>query len=99
MIVCGRAGFEYDFQEKEDGSGRKELVKTGVKMKAESEFGYEPSLLVHMERASDLKDLSKVHREASILKDRGALRCLVSFSQRWPSNRRAIGCVPAASHH
>lgn len=56
IIICGRAGFEWDFQESEpDDSGkvRKELVKTGVKMKVESEFGFEPSLLVEMERLQE----------------------------------------------
>jgi hypothetical protein len=48
LIVCGRAGYEYDFAENEDG--KKELQKTGTKMKAESEMSYEPSLLVEMER-------------------------------------------------
>lgn len=51
IIICGRAGFEYDYQDiSGDGDGKKELVKTGVKMKTEGEFGYEPSLLVEMER-------------------------------------------------
>jgi hypothetical protein len=52
IIVCGRGGYEWAFEETEnaDGSTRKELVKTGTKMKVESEFGFEPSLLVEMER-------------------------------------------------
>jgi len=52
IIICGRAGFEWNFEEHEnaDGTVHKELVKTGVKMKVESEFGFEPSLLVEMER-------------------------------------------------
>jgi len=52
IIICGRAGFEWEFQDKEDTAGNvhKELVKTGVKMKVEGEFGFEPSLLVEMER-------------------------------------------------
>lgn len=48
MIVCGRAGFEYDYFEGDDG--KMELYKTGTKMKAEGEFGFEPSLLIEMER-------------------------------------------------
>lgn len=48
IIVCGRAGYEYDTET--DERGRRELVKTGVKMKVEGEFGFEPSLLVEMER-------------------------------------------------
>jgi hypothetical protein len=68
IILCGRAGYEYDFFE--DADGRKQLEKTGIKMKAETEMGYEPSLLVLMERETDANDLTKVHRVAHILKDR-----------------------------
>ena len=49
MIVCGRAGFEWDHEWNEE-RGKNELVKTGTKMKTEGEFGYEPSLLVEMDR-------------------------------------------------
>jgi len=76
IIICGRAGFEWDFEETEnaDGTTRKELVKTGIKMKVESEFGFEPSLLVEMERLQ-VPDSSQptrfriVHR-ATVLGDR-----------------------------
>lgn len=68
VILCGRAGYEYDFFEDDDG--KKQLEKTGIKMKAEGEMGYEPSLLVHMERQSDPADLTKVRRVAHVLKDR-----------------------------
>ena len=53
-IVCGRAGYEYDYDYNEDGS--KDLIKTGTKMKAEGEFGFEPSLVVEMERISKNRD-------------------------------------------
>src|SRR5262245_11780671 len=33
IIICGRAGYEYDFEENEDG--KKELIKTGIKMRSE----------------------------------------------------------------
>lgn len=66
-ILCGRAGFEYDFFERDDG--KRELTKTGVKMKAENETGYEPSMLVLMEKHRDL-DTGKVWRTGSVLKDR-----------------------------
>lgn len=73
VIICGRAGYEYDYEE--DDQGHKELIKTGTKMKAEGEFGFEPSLLVEMvrikhsvvERDPDLKGW--IHR-AVVLKDR-----------------------------
>ncbi len=48
IIVCGRAGFEYDYFEGDDG--KMELYKTGTKMRVEGEFGFEPSLLIEMER-------------------------------------------------
>lgn len=48
IIACGRAGYEYDTLVNEDGS--KDLVKTGTKMRAEAEFGFEPSLVIEMER-------------------------------------------------
>jgi hypothetical protein len=74
IIICGRAGYEWDFQETEEANGqiRKELVKTGVKMKVESEFGFEPSLLVQMERVQIMeagKHKATMHR-ATILGDR-----------------------------
>lgn len=67
VIICGRAGYEYDYFEDEDG--KKQLEKTGIKMKAESEMGFEPSLLVLMERAMDMEN-KKAFRTATILKDR-----------------------------
>jgi hypothetical protein len=70
IVLCGRAGYEYDYFENE--SGKKELEKTGVKMKAEGEMGYEPSLLVFMERQTD-PDSLKVTRTATVLKDRSTL--------------------------
>jgi hypothetical protein len=71
FIICGRAGYEYDYETDEEG--RKELIKTGTKMKAETEFGYEPSLLLEMERIKDLDDKGKVKRmihRCTVLKDR-----------------------------
>jgi len=70
IVVCGRAGYDYDMQEDEEGK-KKELVKTGIKMKAEGEFGYEPSLLVEMERIQQID--GPVHRllhRATVIKDR-----------------------------
>lgn len=66
-ILCGRAGYEYDFFQND--AGKKELQKTGVKMKAETETGYEPSILILMEKNRDMES-GKVWREAHILKDR-----------------------------
>jgi hypothetical protein len=69
IVICGRAGYEYDFEENEEG--KKELVKTGIKMKAEGEFGFEPSLLVEMESVQVLAGKKhKIIRRATVLKDR-----------------------------
>lgn len=70
ILLCGRAGYEYDYFTT-DG-GKKELEKTGIKMKAETEMGYEPSLLVLMERSQilDKKGHPKTVRTATVLKDR-----------------------------
>lgn len=75
IIICGRAGFEYDMEKNED-TGRTELIKTGVKMKTEAEFGFEPSLLVQMavDQEPDEKRPGKFLqvRTATVLKDRFA---------------------------
>jgi len=68
FIFAGRAGYEYDFSTDED-TGKKTLEKTGIKMKAEGETGYEPNLLVLMERVMDLATKSDQH-VAHVIKDR-----------------------------
>lgn len=72
IVICGRAGYEFDFEDRADGTG-KDLIKTGVKMKTESEFGFEPSLLVQMERVQ-AREGGKLGKEfshrATVLGDR-----------------------------
>jgi len=64
IIVCGRAGFEYDYTF--DERGNKDLIKTGVKMKVENEFGFEPSLVLDMERVSaNEEEISKLKTRAA----------------------------------
>jgi hypothetical protein len=69
VIICGRAGFEYDYEENEDG--KKELIKTGIKMKTEGEFGFEPSLLIEMKRIQvpSVSGAAITH-EATVIGDR-----------------------------
>lgn len=67
MIVCGRAGGVYEYQEKDDGSGKKELITVGTKMATEKEMGYEPSLLIEMEIRHDQGEIINT---AIIQKDR-----------------------------
>lgn len=46
-IICGRAGDIYEYQ-KNDETGKQELITNGMKMATEKELGYEPSLLVEL---------------------------------------------------
>ena len=65
VILCGRQAYEYS-NELND-RGKREIVRGNAKMKAEGELGYEPSLLVQMERES--AD-GVTRRIATVLKDR-----------------------------
>lgn len=67
VIVCGRAGNIYEYQDKDDGSNKKELITTGSRMATEKELGYEPSLLFEM--VADRRD-GKTINVAVIQKDR-----------------------------
>lgn len=69
IVIAGRAGFEYDYEENEE-TNKRELVKTGVKMKTEGEFGFEPSLLVEMERSQKLGEKTEIVHRATIIGDR-----------------------------
>lgn len=62
-FIAGRAGYEYEYQANDDG--KKELIKGDTKMKAENEFGYEPSLLIEME--SERRHTNTRHRGGSIV--------------------------------
>lgn len=77
VIVCGRAGYEYEY-EKDEETGKKDLVKTGTRMKTEGEMAYEPSLLIEMERLPKAgvmgnPKLKGFVNRAVILKDRTTL--------------------------
>lgn len=67
VIVCGRAGQIYEYQDKDDGSGKKELISTGSRMATEKEMGYEPSLLMEMVKH---RDNNRTINVAVIEKDR-----------------------------
>jgi len=72
-IFTGRAGYEYD-NEKNADTGKREIFKSGIKMKVEGETAYEPDILVLMERFEEvLQDDKKVWREATVIKDRSTL--------------------------
>lgn len=68
MLVCGRAGDIWQW-EKDEETGKKELQSIGTRMKAEKNFGYEPSLLIEMSRIEKGAGKGWKHR-ATVLKDR-----------------------------
>lgn len=73
IIFTGRAGYEYETEViKEDGKkDRKEIHKSGIKMKAENETAFEPDMLILMEKKQDLLgDKKEIYREATVIKDR-----------------------------
>lgn len=97
-IICGRAGYDYDYEDREDGSG-KDLVKTGVKMKTEGEFGFEPSLLVEMERVQVMTDQTRILHRATVIGDRFNV-----IDAQWADNptfeffRPHIDCLVPGAH-
>lgn len=70
IIFTGRAGYEYT-DERNEETGKREIFKSGIKMKVENETAFEPDILVLMQKRSDLiSEDKKVWREAMIVKDR-----------------------------
>ncbi len=73
IATCGRAGFEYSISE--DDEGTQEIIKSGTKMKAEAEFGYESDLLLEMFKVplSEIQKNKKAkgfENQCVVLKDR-----------------------------
>jgi len=73
IINCGRGGWEYDFFKNDQD--KMELRKTGSKMKAEGEFGYESSLLLECTTDRKSGDAAsdgnrQVLHKITVLKDR-----------------------------
>jgi len=106
IILCGRAGFDWEFEETEadDGTIKKELRKAGVKMRVESQFGFEPALIAEMRRDANYSvesghDEEIVHK-AIVHKDRadaitGAIGTFKSFKTAdgksdWAANFEAV---------
>ncbi len=64
-FMLGRAGYTYEQDVGEDG--KKEMIQSGVKMKVEGETGFEPDLLIEMER---VEEKTRIVNRAFVLKDR-----------------------------
>lgn len=72
-LMTGRSGYEYE-SEINDETKKREIYKSGVKMKVEGETAYEPDILLYMERFEHLlEDDKDIYRQATVLKDRSTL--------------------------
>jgi hypothetical protein len=70
IIFTGRAGYEYSDERNED-TGKREIYKSGIKMKAETETAFEPDILVLMQKVQELiGEKKQIWREAMVIKDR-----------------------------
>jgi len=74
IILCGRAGQVYEFQENEE-THKKEMISSGTRMAAEKGLGYEANLLVEMtsHQVVGAKKAKVIVRRATILKDRSTI--------------------------
>ena len=71
-VFTGRGGYTYDMEEND--KGKKEFVKSGVKMKMAGETPFEPDLNVWMEISQEMKnDKPVIWREGLVMKDRSGL--------------------------
>ena len=73
-LMTGRAGYEYANEINED-TGKRELIKSGVKEKVEGETAYEPDILVYMEAIKEMQGTSvkRMIRQGTIIKDRSTI--------------------------
>lgn len=71
IIFTGRSGYEYENEVNAD-TGKREIFKSGVKMKAENETAFEPDILIDMQKVKIEKGVSRrtLKRLATIIKDR-----------------------------
>lgn len=68
ILMLGRAGNEYETNTNED-TGKLESIKSGTKMKVEGETGFEPDLLIEMERVETKEGIIN---KAWVVKDRSS---------------------------
>jgi hypothetical protein len=72
IILTGRAGYEYTDERNDEG--KREIYRSGVKMKAETETAFEPDFVVLMERHENMLSTPKeVWREGTVIKDRSGI--------------------------
>lgn len=68
-IVCGRAASIYE-ERYNEAKGKNEVAVVGARMKTEKETGYEPSLLIEMERVPKRDGTAGWDHVAVVVKDR-----------------------------
>lgn len=79
IIMCGREGAIYTTEEQErNGKTKKTSVKSGTKMRAEGDTGYEPSILCEMEKVYSEGSGNYVRR-CNVVKERFGLLDSKSF--------------------
>jgi hypothetical protein len=67
IIFTGRAAFEYEDVTNES-TGKRESIKSGIKMRAEGETAYEPDMLVYMEKVEELLEKDKkIWRQGTVM--------------------------------
>lgn len=71
IIFTGRSGFVYENEINEE-TGKREIFKSGTKMKAENETAFEPDLLIDMQKMKVEKSVNNrsLKRVATVIKDR-----------------------------
>lgn len=73
IIMTGRAGYEYENEINPD-TQKREIYKSGIKMKVEGETAYEPHFLLLMEQIQEITgDKKSVYNQATVIKDRSDL--------------------------
>lgn len=74
IIMTGRAGWDYANEINEE-TGKREIYKSGVKMKVEGETAYEPDVLVYMEQVQQMKgeQIQRIFHRATVKKDRSTI--------------------------
>lgn len=70
IIFTGRAAYEYEEVENEE-THKIQTVKSGIKMRAETETAFEPDLTIRMERMKDFDGKTEtIYRRAQVTGDR-----------------------------
>lgn len=101
MLVAGRAGFEYEYEDGENG--KKELVKGDSKMKAEGEFGYEADLLVELTSQMDKQEVRRNRKSGSGFKPKPEGKRMIHYalvrkSRVWDLNGKEFGWPDKTSY-